>query len=1021
MSKREAYGLESKKDGAPVFWKSLEEKANPEESAKRATAEFPREVTDLGGGGIGPTGRRGFLFGGLSAALLAVEGCARRPVENILPYSHAPEYMLPGIPVHYATVRTHRGDAIGLVVENHEGRPTKIEGNGSHPSSLGATDVITQASILDLYDPDRSNGPRKAGGDAKWEDFEAAMKAKVASFAADGGAKLRILSQPTNSPTFVRLREMLTAKLPQARVHTWAPVNESSAREGARTAFGQPVNVICDYRAARVILALDADFLQTEPGMIRATRHFAAGRKLHSAHEAMSRLYVVEPSYTTTGANADHRLRLPGSQIAPYLLALAKELSTRAGIDLASISALFASAPTADALPGVPAKWIKVVADELVQNRGRGIVVAGTDQPAYVHALVHAVNSALGNAGTTVNYFSVADPSEIDQVQDFKALVADMDAGKVETLLILGGNPVFDAPADFKFADKLAKVPTSIHLSHGVDETASKCAWHLPRAHELETWGDARSLDGTVSIQQPLIAPLFGGRSDIEILALLVGEPGSGYELVRASLKGALASTPVPFDQAWKSSLLRGHSGGPTPRPLGILPVRAPEVVNDFPKAPAAAPSATSLELDFAPDPKLFDGRHGNNPWLLELPDLMSKIVWDNAALVSPATAKAAGLESGDVVTLARAGGSIDIPVWIMPGQADNVVTVNVGWGRSHAGRYGNDVGTNVYPLRTSDALGAAPGATLAKTGKKSLLAQTQEHQSMEGRPIAVDSTLEEYRKTPDFAQYKTPDPKVLPLWKPIEYKEHKWGMVIDLSSCTGCDACIVACQAENNIATVGKDQVNRNREMYWIRVDRYFFGDDADPGVAFQPVACVQCEDAPCENVCPVNATTHSPEGLNDMAYNRCIGTRYCANNCPYKVRRFNYLEFQGGPVGSSVDSVYGMLPETRKMQFNPDVTVRMRGVMEKCTYCVQRIQEAKIASKRDDRPIKDNDIVTACAQVCPAEAITFGDLNDSQSRVARFSKIDRGYHLLSELGTHPRTTYLGKIRNPNPAMEHG
>ena len=1025
MSKRESYELETKKDGMPVFWKSLEQKANPELAASRATAEFPRETVGKEFG-IGETGRRGFLFGGLSAALLAVEGCARRPVETILPYAKAPEYMLPGIPVHYATVRSHRGDAIGLLVENHEGRPTKIEGNSVHPSSLGSADVITQASILDLYDPDRSNSPKKGAANAKWEEAEALLKSKAASLAADGGAKLRILAQPTNSPTFLRLRDMLAAKLPKARIHNWTPVNESNAREGARIAFGQPVHTVYEYRAARVIVALDSDFLQTEAGMIRATKQFAAGRRLQAAHDPMSRLYVVEPSYTTTGANADHRLRLPSSQIAAYTLALAKELSTRNGVDLAGISD--ALALSTGAVDGVPAKWIKVVADELLQARGRGVIVVGSDQPPHVHALAHAMNAALANAGTpgnpgqTINYFSVADPSETDVVADLKALVADIDGGQVDTLLILGGNPVYDAPADLKFAEKLVKVPTSIHLSHTLDETTSKTTWHLPRAHELETWGDQRSLEGTVSIQQPLIAPLFGGRSDIEIVALLVGEPSNGHDLVRATVK-ASSTSGQPHEQTWKASLARGLFGGQAPRPLGALAVNGKDVAASVPHAAPVQLGTGNLEIDFNADPKLFDGRHANNPWLLELPDLMTKIVWDNAAIVSPTTAKALGVSSGDVVTLSRANvGSIEIPVWILPGQADNVVTVNVGWGRTDVGRYGKGIGTNVYPLRTSANLGFGTGGTLAKTGKTALLTQTQEHQNMEGRPLAVDATLDQYRKDPEFAQYRTPDPKTLPLWKPVEYKEHKWGMVIDLSSCTGCDACVIACQAENNIATVGKDQVHRNREMYWIRIDRYFFGDDEkDPGVALQPVACVQCEQAPCENVCPVNATTHSPEGLNDMAYNRCIGTRYCANNCPYKVRRFNYLEFQGGPPGSSVETVYGDLPETRKMQFNPDVTVRMRGVMEKCTYCVQRIQEAKIASKRDERPIKDGEITPACAQTCPADAITFGDLNDPQSRVARKSKIDRGYHLLSELGTHPRTTYLGKIRNPNPAMVEG
>jgi molybdopterin-containing oxidoreductase family iron-sulfur binding subunit len=1033
MSKRESYGLETKKDGAPVFWKSLEQKANPELAAQKATAEFPRDdggsarsagrstpAASGGDVGLGPTGRRGFLFGGLSAALLAVEGCARRPVENILPYGKAPEYMLPGIPVHYATVRAHRGEAIGLVVENHEGRPTKVEGNEAHPHTLGGTDAITQATLLDLYDPDRSNGPRKGEKEASWAEFESLVKGKVATYAADGGAKLRILTQPSVSPTFVAMRDALKAKLPQARVHYWAPVNESAAREGAKIAFGQPVNVVCDFKPARVILALDADILQTEPGMIRTTKHFAAMRRPSSAQRLqMNRLYVIEPSYTTTGANADHRLRLPASQIGPYLLALGKELMGRPSMDMSGAASAFQTAPAT--VDGVPAKWIKAVADELVENRGRGIILAGSDQPAYVHALVHTLNRALGNAGSTVNYYPAFDASLPELTQDLKALVDDMDAGKVETLLILGGNPVHDAPADFKFGEKLAKVATSIHVSHTVDETASKTTWHVPRAHEFESWGDVTGLDGTTSIQQPLIAPLFGGRSDVEVLSLFAGTPTSGHDLVQAQMKRS-TTTPAQFESNWKVALARGTVGGAAGRPIMPPPtVQSADVANAVPRTPPAPPaSPTSLEIDFAPDPKLFDGRHANNPWLLELPDLMTKITWDNAAVISPATAKALGVESGEVVALARGGvGQIEIPVWILPGQADNVVTLNVGWGRTLVGRYGKDVGVNVYPLRTSDSLAFARGATMTKTGKTHQLVQTQEHQSMEGRPIAIDATAEEYKKTPNFGKFKTPDPKTLPLWKPVEYKDHKWGMVIDLSACTGCDACVIACQAENNIATVGKDQVFRNREMYWIRIDRYFIGDDEkDPGVALQPVACVQCEQAPCENVCPVNATTHSNEGLNDMAYNRCIGTRYCANNCPYKVRRFNYLEFQGGPPGSSVDTVYGDLPETRKMQFNPDVTVRMRGVMEKCTYCVQRIQEAKIAAKREDRAIREGDIRTACQQACPADAIVFGDLNNERSHVYQLAPVDRGYHLLSELGTHPRTTYLGKIRNPNPAM---
>jgi MoCo/4Fe-4S cofactor protein with predicted Tat translocation signal len=1018
MSKRSEYEFGAPQDAAPIFWKSLESKASPDDFAARATAEFPREVSQLLDKGEGGFGRRGFLFGGLATAMLAVEGCARRPTEKILPYTRAPEYALPGTSRHYATVRAHRGEALGLLVESHEGRPTNIQGNPDHPATLGGADLLTQAYILDLYDPDRSTAPMHGKEASNWQEVDALFADRAKAFAADGGAKLRVLVQPTNSPTFVRLRDMVQAKYPHARIHTWTPVSESNVREGARLAFGQAVNTIYDYALARVVVSLDADFLQTEPGNIRANKSFSKGRRLGSSNDAMSRLYVVEPAYTTTGANADHRLRLPARDIERYLLALAKELSARPGIDLAGVAAAFGDAGPVD---GVPEKWITVVAGELAKNRGRGVLVAGARQPARVHALVHAINYALGNSGSTVNHFPVADPTETEAVADLKALAADMDAGRVDTLVMLGVNPVYDAPVDLQFAARLAKVTTSIHLADRVDETSEKCTWHLPLAHPLESWGDQRGLDGTLSIQQPLIAPLHGGRSELEILGILAGEAPVGYALVRGSMKAGTGSA-LAMDAQWKAALNKGLFSGAGHRPFGSLAVKADGVGGAFAKAAPAKPLGTdNLEIAFAADAKLFDGRFANNPWLLELPDSMTKITWDNAAYFSPTTAKALGIASGDVVQIARDGvTAVEIVAWITPGHADNSITLALGWGRTKAGQYGSKVGSDVYPLRHSETLGFADGAKVTKTGRRHDVSQTQEHQSMEGRPIAIDATLEQYRATPDFAQYRSPDPKVLPLWDPVKYEGHKWGMTIDLAACTGCNACVIACQSENNIATVGKEQVARNREMHWIRIDRYFLGEDETaPAVAFQPLACVQCEDAPCENVCPVNATAHSPEGLNDMAYNRCIGTRYCANNCPYKVRRFNYLEFQGGPPGSSIDTMYGDLPETRKMQFNPNVTVRMRGVMEKCTYCVQRIQEGKIAASREQRTVKDGQIVSACAQTCPADAIVFGDLNDPNSRVARIAKTDRRYKLLAELGTHPRTTYLGKIRNPNAEME--
>ncbi|MBX3205365.1 MAG: 4Fe-4S dicluster domain-containing protein [Labilithrix sp.] len=999
-----------------------------------------------------------------------------------MPYSKAPEHVLPGKTSYYASVIPQRGDAIGVLVESHEGRPTKIEGNPAHPSSHGGTDAWTQASIYDLYDPDRGTTPMKGvrqaqGGfgnhaPATWADFDQAFAEILRTSQADGGARLRILAEPTTSPTFLRLRDALLAKLPKAQVHFWEAAHDGNAREGARTAFGQLVNVVPSYDQAKVILALDSDFLGTETGTTRASHAFAKGRKLTSAKDDMSRLYVVEPAFTTTGMNADHRLRLAAQDVERYVLALAKELSTSHKIELGAVGAAAAKTDAA----GIPEKWLKVVATELAGARARGVIVVGSRQPAHVHALVHALNAALGNVGHTVQYFPVADPLEADPTASLKQLAADIEKNAVGTLVILGGNPVYDAPGDLKMAERLRAVGSTVHLSSHVNETSDVCAWYVPRAHALESWGDQRAVDGTVSIQQPLIAPLFDGRSDIELLARVTGDTApKGFALVQQTVRGSL-SLPASMTRTWNEALKSGVLG-PASRPFGPLDARQTEVAAALASAKsAAALSPQSLEVTFAPCPKLFDGRYANNPLLLELPDPVTKVTWDNVAFISVGTAKALNVESGHVVRLTReGGGQIDIPVWVTPGQADNSIALHLGWGRQKAGRYGDKHGFDVSPIRSTDAMGFVANVKLRaldageidalrpklrKVGmaagespiagrirpddpfdvetNKFKVSQTQEHDTMEGRPVAIDATLDQYRKNPVFPQFPdterkdrdqhgavipvremgSPDPHTPPLWgnwkdETFFKNNHRWGMAIDLTSCTGCNACVIACQIENNVPAVGKEQIWRGREMYWLRVDRYFVGlDENDPQIVFQPVACVQCEEAPCENVCPVNATEHSPEGLNDMAYNRCIGTRYCANNCPYKVRRFNFLNYH------TSGGFYDDVPETEKMRNNPNVTVRMRGVMEKCTYCVQRIQEAKIKSKRTGKPIKDGDVVVACQQVCASECITFGDLDDPNSKVAKARETDRNYRLLAELGTRPRTTYLGKIRNPNPAM---
>lgn len=1105
MSRRQPHVFSKPEDGAKVFWKSLADKELPELAQKRAQSEEaassaaraaegdpslvrlrrakdqPAAVSQATG--EASIGRRGFMFFAGASAALAAEGCARRPVEKIMPYSKAPEHVLPGVTNHYATVRQYRGDAIGIIVESHEGRPTKIEGNREHPSSRGATDLWTQSAIFELYDPDRSATPMRGGRvpatqgvashqPATWSELDAVLSDIARSAQADAGAKLRILVEPTNSPTFIRLRDALQAKLPQAKVHVWSSVNDANAREGARIAFGQPVNVIADYSQAKVILAVDSDFLGTEPGMIRATSEFSAGRKLQNgATDPMSRLYVVEPTFTVTGMNADHRLRLAAQDVERYLVALAKELADKHAVDLGGVT----GALKAEAVPGVPAKWIAAVAKELAGARAKSVVVAGLRQPARVHALVHAINAALGNAGHTVRYFPVADARETDEAASLKALVADMDKSAVGTLVILGGNPVYDAPADLDFAKKLRALGSSVHVSSHFDETSEACLWHAPRAHELEAWGDQRSLDGTVAIQQPLIAPLFGGRSDIEILARLAGDAApKGFDLVQQTVRGSISSAQA-MTRTWAEALKKGILG-PGAKAYGPMDARKTEIGAAFATpAKGGALGPDNLEITFAACPKLLDGRYANNPLLLELPDPVNKVTWDNVACVSKATAQALGVvENGTVVRLTRAGapGPIDVAMWITPGQADNSIGVVLGWGRQKAGRYGDKHGFDVSGLRTTDAMWIASGVKAAKLSVGELdaikdrfrrvgmaagespfagrirpddpfdvdthaykISQTQEHDAMEGRPLAIDATLAEYKKQAFFPYFPekdrkdydlhgrvigvresgSPDPTTPPLWPTVDYsKVNKWGMAVDLTTCTGCNACVIACQIENNVPAVGKEQVWRGREMYWLRVDRYFVGlDSNDPQIAFQPVACVQCEEAPCENVCPVNATEHSPEGLNDMAYNRCIGTRYCANNCPYKVRRFNFLNYH------TSGGTYEDMPETEKMHYNPNVTVRMRGVMEKCTYCVQRIQEAKIDSKRTGQPLKDGSIVTACQQACPAGAIVFGDLNDPNSAVAKWRAKDRSYRLLAELGTRPRTSYLGKIRNLNSEME--
>jgi len=1008
-----------------TYWRSLGEIEQRPEFRAALEREFPEGASELP---EGITRRDMMMLLGASMSLAGLAAC-RRPVEEIVPFVNAPEEIVPGVPRYYATTMPFRRSAYGLIVESHEGRPTKIEGNPSHPSTLGASGTLVQASVLGLYDPDRSQSITLSGAKKTWKDFVTAWGELSAAHGADGGAGLAVLSESFSSPTLARLASELRARYPRMQWATYDAVSDESRVAGLRLATGRDLDLMLRFDRASVILALDADPLLTDAEMIRHARGFADRRRAGASGGAMNRLYAVEGVYSLTGAMADHRLRLENRQIARFLAALAARLAPpEAG----------AASLAGAAIPGVDARWIDAVAKDLLANRGTGLIVAGERQPAAVHAAVCVLNTYLGNTGKTVSYYETKDAA-LPSAASLASLVSSMNGGAVQTLVILGGNPVFDAPADLDFVSALAKVPHSIALGHTVDETSSKTEWQIPRAHYLESWGDARAVGGTLSVVQPLILPLFDGRTPIEVLGLMAGgQDRPGYDIVRETWKPILGEGES--DNKWNRVLHDGFlSGSELPE---IVPTVIAKPLAELGRLRAEGASASQaapqspgdLEIVFLPSPSLHDGRFANDGWLQELPDPLTKLTWDNPALVSPKTADTFGLANEDLVRLDYAGRSLELPVWILPGMADGVVALTLGYGRQRAGRIGTGVGFDAFRVRTSKAPGFDSGATVTKLARSYSLSATQEHGSMEGRPIVRESTLTALRsrsapgaegtgaahqgdppqhpeggKVPGAFGVFEEKPQHFSLWNPHVYDQgHQWGMTIDLNACIGCNACMVACQSENNVPVVGKTQVSKGREMHWLRVDRYFSGEPSgSPEIVFQPVPCMHCEDAPCEQVCPVAATVHDGQGLNVMVYNRCIGTRYCSNNCPYKVRRFNFFNF-------TKDT-----PELLKLAMNPDVTVRARGVMEKCTYCTQRINRVRIDARLAGREIRDGDVKTACQQACPASAIEFGDLRDASSRVVKAKSDPRNYALLDELNTKPRTTYLAKVRNPNPDLE--
>jgi MoCo/4Fe-4S cofactor protein with predicted Tat translocation signal len=1052
-------------DSGKQYWRSLEELADSPVFEEFVQREFPQQAEEWND----PVERRTFLkIMGASLALAGLSGCVIQPPEKIIPYIKQPEEEVPGRGLWFASAFTLGGVATPVLVRSNEGRPTKIEGNPDHPSTGGATatDIFAQASILSLYDPDRSQTPLYRSETRPWNAFVAEIRSLIEKendgIRAKKGAGLRFLTETITSPTLAAQMKQVLTDFPEAKWHQYEPVNRDNARAGAIIAFGQDVHTTYDFTKADRILSLGSDFLNGWPGNLRYARDYAAKRRAAAESgnaDQMSRLYVIESTPTITGSNADHRLAIRVREQSEFARFMAGSLGIAMGVF------------SEEGGWGVAWEKVKAIASDLQQHNGTSIVTAGDDQPAVVHALAHAMNDKLGNVGKTVFYSDPLEANSVDQTQSLRELVGDIDAGKVETLIIVGGNPAYNTPIDLRLdLNRLNKVKLRAHLSPYNNETSDICQWHIPAAHYLESWSDTRAYDGTVSIVQPLIAPLYDGKTAHEMVALfsdnydkkpydIVKEywrsaggsrqaagtvPNAGGRPQTAGGRENASSTPAAspspsaspavnaasdFESSWRKWLHDGFI------PNTALPTKTLSPKSEWASSLASSNTqpATSdtFEVVIRPDSSIYDGRFANNGWLQELPKPLTKITWDNVALVSPNTAKKIGClppnfeeaKKGreahvDMITLGIADKTISrsVPVWILPGQPDDVITVHLGYGRALSGRVGSDLGFNAYDIRRSDSPWASAGAWVRKTNQRYIIATTQLQFEMEGRDILRETPVDEYLKEKDRLQEEREEQKKenhdLSLYQDFDYKNqgngYAWGMSIDLNSCVGCNACMIACQSENNIPIVGKEQVARGRSMHWIRVDAYFKGEPAKPeGPFFQPVPCMHCENAPCEPVCPVHATAHSAEGLNDMVYNRCVGTRYCSNNCPYKVRRFNFLLYQDWET------------PTYQLMRNPDVSVRSRGVMEKCTYCVQRIQSAKIQSEIEGRPVRDGEIVTACQSVCPTEAIVFGNINDPNSKVSKMKALERDYSLLGELNTRPRTTYLSALRNPNPEIK--
>jgi len=992
------------------YWKSLKDISTSDDYDRYLKQSEHHEDNGLS--------RRNFLsLVAASIALAGLEGC-KKPVQKIIPYVEAEIATVPGIPKHYASTMPFKNNALGVIIENHDERPVRVNGNEKHPSSMGKSNSFSQATTLNMYDPDRSRGVRLDGKKVDWSEYVKYGQ----SINNKKGKGLAVLSQESSSPTMQFMHNEFKKAYPDADWIVYEPINNENLYKGIEKAFGKKLQPFNRLENAQTILSIGSDFLGVEDNSIYHTRKFAMNRDLEDEKSTMNRLYVVESFMSATGSSADHRLNVPNHEFGLLLKELAGELK-KLGLNI-----------NAKPIKTSNHLWIKTVAEDLMKDRGQSIIIGGSDLSSDLHCLIAGINNQLQ---APIDYYPL-DRSHITSMKDFKALCEKMKKGLIDNLIILGGNPVYDAPSDYNFELCLSKVKSAVHLSDFYDETSKHCQWNIAQAHFFESWGDAMTYDGYASVIQPQIRPLFGSKSALQVLTpVIFKEDRSSYDIIKKVWKDDIVKESN-FERNWEKIL---HDGIYDNTLLKKKNVRSVKKVSTAVLSKDQILEADKFEIIFTPSSSVYDGRYANNGWLQEIPKPITSLTWDNVAFISMKVAKKLNIKNGQMIQVSLGNTDIKVPAWIVPGQNKKTITLELGYGREFSGRIGNGVGFNVYPLRKSTDMGCAMNASIKVLNETYPIASTQDHYGLEEDKLAApgfsnlsgdeiqkripdlvkQSTLEEYKKQPEFVQdiveSHKPDKKrswadhsMYNIEPEYDYtKGNQWGMSIDLTSCTSCNACSIACQSENNIPVVGKQQVMNGREMHWIRIDNYFSGDPDNPEVSTQSVACVHCELAPCEQVCPVGATTHSTDGVNQMTYNRCLGTRYCANNCPYKVRKFNFYNYTRD------------LPEVVQMAMNPDVSMRFRGVMEKCTYCYQRVSEAHIKAENEHRELVDGDIKVACAQSCPADAIKFGDINDPNSEVSKAKRRNRDYALLGQLGTSPRTTYLAKIRNQNPKLSSG